>query len=65
MSNVNLKVGDEIETTIEGIGRKGDGVGKFEGFVIMIPEAKMDRTYIVEITSIHEKFGFAKITREV
>jgi len=35
-----VKVGDELEVTIEAVGEKGDGVAKKDGFVLFVPNTK-------------------------
>lgn len=59
-----IKVGDEVEVTIEAIGEKGDGVAKVKGFVLFIANAQQGQTYKVRITRVLSKVGFAEIIVE-
>lgn len=56
-----VKEGEIIEAKITSMGRKGDGIAKYKKFIIVIPRAKLKRTYKVKITNIHESFAFAII----
>lgn len=60
-----IKEKDKIYLTIIGKGRKGDGIGKYNNFAIIVPNTKEGESYRVEITDIYEKFAFAKIIDEV
>ena len=60
-NNKPIKVGDIIELTIEGLGTKGDGFGKIENFVVMVPNTKKGETVRVEITKVLRKMAFGKI----
>jgi len=59
-----VKQGDVIEVDIIGIGKDGDGVAKFEGFVIIIPNAKEGERHEVEISKVMPRLAFAEITRK-
>jgi predicted RNA-binding protein with TRAM domain len=50
-----VKVGDEVEITIEAVGSKGDGIGKIEGFVVFIPNCNVGEKVKVRITDVRGK----------
>lgn len=56
-----VNVGDLVEVKIISTGQKGDGVAKFEGFIIMIPGAKLDEDVKVEITRVLPRMAFGEI----
>ena len=55
-----IKVGDEFEVKIEGVGEKGDGIAKKDGFVVFVPNVKEGETVKVKVTRVLRKFGFAE-----
>ena len=55
-----VKVGDELEVTVFNIGEKGDGISRYENFVIILPESEVGKTYNVRINKVFEKFAIAK-----
>lgn len=62
-----VKVGDEIEITIENLGSKGDGVARVGNskFVIMVPQTEIDKTYKIKITRVFPKQAFAEVIEEI
>ncbi len=58
-----VQQGERIEINIIGIGKQGDGVGKFEGFVIMVPGTKTGEKHEVEITKVMQRMAFAEIVK--
>ncbi len=59
-----IRVGDEVEVTIEAVGEKGDGLAKVKGFVLFVPNAKEGSTVKVRVTRVLRKVGFAEIIGE-
>lgn len=55
-----VKVGDELEVTIEAIGEKGDGVAKVDGYVVFVPKVSQGDKVTIKITKILPKMGFAE-----
>jgi predicted RNA-binding protein with TRAM domain len=55
-----VKVGDELEVTIEAVGEKGDGIAKKDGFVLFVPGAKQGETIKIRVTKVLRKVGFAE-----
>ena len=55
-----MKVGDEIDVTIEAVAAKGDGIAKKEGFVIFVPGAKQGETIKVRITDVKNRYAMGE-----
>ena len=56
-----VKEGDIVELKCESKGEKGDGIFKFEGFVIIVPETEMGSTYKIKINVVKFKVAFGEI----
>ena len=56
-----VKEGDELDLKCISIGKKGDGIFKIEGFVIIIPETEVGKTYKVKLTKVLPRIGFAEV----
>ncbi|MEM4239661.1 MAG: TRAM domain-containing protein [Candidatus Woesearchaeota archaeon] len=56
-----MKVGDELEVTIEAVGEKGDGIAKKDGFVLFVPGVKQGDKVRIRITKVLRKVGFAEV----
>jgi predicted RNA-binding protein with TRAM domain len=56
-----VKVGDELEVTIEAVGEKGDGIAKKEGFVLFVPNTKQGQRCRIRVTKVLRKVGFADV----
>ena len=56
-----VKVGDEMEVTIEGVGEKGDGIARINRFVIFVPGTKQGEKVKVKITKVVRKVGFGEV----
>ena len=59
-----VKVGDELEETIEAVGEKGDGVAKKDGFVLFVPGTKQGDKVKIRVTRVLRKVGFAEVVGE-
>ncbi|MBI2131062.1 TRAM domain-containing protein [Candidatus Woesearchaeota archaeon] len=59
-----VKVGDELDVTIEAVGEKGDGVAKKDGFVLFVPGTKQGDTVRIKVTRVLRKVGFAEVVGE-
>ena len=54
--------GQEIENLkITNIGRKGDGIGRVDNFVVIVPETMEGHKYNVKITKVYKNLAFANI----
>ena len=61
MSTPPVKVGDELDVTIEAVGEKGDGLTKKNGFVLFIPGVKEGQQVKIRVTKVLRKVGFAEV----
>jgi predicted RNA-binding protein with TRAM domain len=59
-----VKVGDELDVTIEAVGEKGDGIAKKDGFVLFVPGVKEGAQVKVRVTKVLRKVGFAELLGE-
>ena len=59
-----IKVGDEVDVRIEGIGEKGDGIAKKDGFVIFVPNVKEGDEVRIRVTRVLRRVGFAEVVGE-
>jgi len=58
---VPVKEGDELDVTIEAVGRRGDGIAKVENFVVFVPGTKAGDRVKVKITSVGGSFATASV----
>jgi predicted RNA-binding protein with TRAM domain len=56
--------GDIIEVTVEGVGEKGDGIARVQGFVIFIPTGKAGQKVTVRMVKVLSKVGFAEVVTD-
>ncbi len=56
-----VKVGDELDVTIEAVGAKGDGIAKKDGFVLFVPGVQKGDNVRIRITRVLRKVGFAEV----
>ncbi len=56
-----VKVGDELELTIEASASKGDGIAKKDGYVIFVKGAKQGDTVKVRITEVRPRFALGEM----
>lgn len=61
MSTPPVKVGDEMDVTIEAVGEKGDGLAKKNGFVLFVPGVKEGQQVKIRVTKVLRKVGFAEV----
>ena len=62
--NNGLKEGDIIELVITDVGKKGDGVGKMQDYLIIVPGTAKGNKVHVKITNISAKTAFGMVTNE-
>ncbi len=55
-----VRVGEELEVTIEAVGEKGDGVAKKDGFVLFVPNVQEGERVRIKVTKVLRKVGFAE-----
>lgn len=58
-----VEEGQTYTVTISDIGSQGDGVGKIEGFVIIVPDTKIGDTVQVRINRVSKKVAFGSIVK--
>ena len=56
-----VSVGDIRTVKIEAIGSGGDGIAKISGFVIFVPNAKLNDEVTIRITKVLRKYAFAEL----
>ncbi len=56
-----VKVGDELDLTIEAVASKGDGIAKKDGYVIFVAGAKQGDSVKVKITEVRARFAIAEM----
>jgi predicted RNA-binding protein with TRAM domain len=56
-----VKVGDEVDVTIEAVASKGDGIAKKDGFVIFVKGAKEGDAVKVKISDVKARFAVGEI----
>lgn len=61
---VPVKEGDVYDVTIEGIGEKGDGIAKVQGFVIVVPKTQQGQRVKVRVTAVRGKVSFGEVIGE-
>ena len=59
-----VKVGEELDVTIEAVGEKGDGIAKKNGFVIFVPGVQQGDVVKIRITKVFKKMAFAEVIGE-
>lgn len=56
-----VKVGDEVDVTIEATASRGDGIAKKEGFVIFVKGATQGQSVRIKITDVRERFATGEV----
>lgn len=54
---VPVKLGQKIELKVEGYGHEGEGVGRYRGFTVFIPEVLKGELVFVKITEVKKNFA--------
>lgn len=55
-----VRVGDELEVTIEDVGSEGDGIAKVDGFTLFVGGAEEGETLDVRVDDVKPNFAFAQ-----
>ncbi len=55
-----VKVGEIYDVSIEDIAKEGDGIGRVEGFVIFVPQAKVGDKVKIKVNKVMRKFAIAE-----
>ena len=61
---IPVKEGDIYDVEIEGIGDKGDGIAKVQGYVIVIPNVKKGDHVKVKVNAVRGKVSFGEVVGE-
>lgn len=56
-----VREGEEHDIIIEGLGKEGDGIGKVNKFVIIVPGAQAGDELRVRITKVSRRVAFGEI----
>ena len=56
-----INEGEEYDVKIEDLGRDGDGITRFEGFVVFVSGAKVGDEVKIKVNSVRRNFGFAEV----
>lgn len=56
-----VKVGDEIDVTVDAVAARGDGLAKKDGFVIFINGAKMGDRVRIKITDVKQRYAVGQL----
>ncbi len=56
-----VKVGDVREVKIENIGSGGDGIARIDGYVVFVPNTKVNDVVTVRIIKVLRNYGFAEV----
>ncbi len=60
-----VKVGEEYDVYITGVGGKGDGIAKVKGFVLFVPGAAKGEFLKVRVTKVLANVGFAESVKKL
>lgn len=58
---IPVKEGETYEIEIEGIGEKGDGIGKIKGYVVIVPNTKKGEKVKVKVTAVRGRVSFGEV----
>ncbi len=61
---IPVKEGDTYDVEIEGIGEKGDGIAKVNGYVIIVPGVKKGDMVKVRVNAVRGKVSFGEVIGE-
>jgi len=56
-----VKVGEERDVTIEDTAKQGDGIARVEGFVIFVPNTKVNDHVKIKITALKRTCAIAEV----
>jgi len=56
-----VKVGEELDVSIDAVGEKGDGIATKNGFVLFVPGVKVGDKVRIRVTKVLSKVGFAEV----
>ena len=56
-----IEEGETFEGECISLGKEGDGVFRYEGYVVIVPNTKVGEKYTVKITATRKKVGFGEV----
>jgi len=56
-----VREGETLDVRVESVGSKGDGMARFKGFVLFVPDTKVGDEVQVRVTKVLDKSGFAEV----
>lgn len=62
--DIPVKEGETYDVVIEGVGEKGDGIAKVQGYVLIVPNAKKGDKVKVKVTAVRGKVSFGEVVGE-
>src|SRR3989449_3409982 len=60
---VPVEEGQEVDVTVESVGRRGDGIARFNNFVIFVPGTNAGDKVKVRITSVRNNFATGDVVK--
>ncbi len=62
---VPVEEGKEYEVIVEGVGSKGDGIARHQGFVIVVPEVEAGDKIKVRVDAVRGKVSFGTVVEKL
>ena len=62
---VPIEEGKEYEVIVEGIGSKGDGIARYQGFVIVVPGVETGDKVKVKVDAVRGKVSFGTVVENL
>jgi len=59
-----VEKGDVEEVEIGDIGEQGDGIGRIDGYVVIVPDTKLGDVVTVEIKDVNDDYAYAVVVDE-
>lgn len=61
VKKVPIKIGDIVDLECISIGKKGDGIFKKDGFVVIAPKVEVNKKYKLKIMKVFKSIAFAEV----
>ena len=61
--DIPVRKNDEIEMSFTDLGDKGEGIGRYKGFTVMVPGALPGEIAMVRIVQVRTRFAFGKLVK--
>ncbi len=59
-----VEIDKEYESEIEEMGRRGDGIARIKGFIILVPNTEQGKQVKFKITRIGKKFAIGELVQD-